>query len=137
MDKGFLVFMAIGLGAVYMVINFIGDIQEEDDKYSNNDYKIAHQYDQYKTVDSIGQDVLDVTDASRDIQLKAWNTSTLKEEFLEFFPAFDEMKLFITDRLRGEELINTLTILVDDIEDRFFSGEITAEKAKKQLGSLQ
>ena len=137
MDKSFLAFMAFGLGALYLLINFIGGIQEEDDQYRNNDYKIEHKYDQYKTVDSIGQDVLDVTDAPQNIQLEAWNASTLKDEFLDFFPAFDEMRLFITDRVRGEELVNELTTLVDSIEDKFFSGDITTDQAKRKLGSLK
>jgi hypothetical protein len=137
MDKGLMVFLAIGLGGVYFVINFIGDIQEEDDKYSNNDYKIEHQYDQYKTVDSIGQDVLDMTDAPRSTQFLAWNASSIKDEFLDFFPAFDEMRFFIKERVRGEELVSTLTTLVDDIEDKFFSGTINAEQAKRKLSSLK
>ena len=137
MDKGLMIFLAIGLSGMYVLVNFIGDIQKEDDVYSNNDYKIEHQYDKYKTVDSIGQDILDVTDVSRSTQLEAWNASDIKDEFLDFFPAFDEMKLFVTDRVRGEELITTLTSLIEDIEDKFFSGTINPEQAKKQLSSLK
>ena len=135
--KGPLVLLAIALGGMYILINFIGDIQKEDDVYSNNEYKIAHKYDKYKTVDSIGQDVLDVTNTPRSTQLAAWNASSIKNEFLDFFPAFDEMRLFVTDRVRGEELVTTLTTLVDDIEDKFFSGTINPEQAKKQLSSLK
>ena len=54
MDKSLLIFIAIGLGALYLVTNFIGDIQAEDDASRNKDYVIAHKYDQYKSVDSIG-----------------------------------------------------------------------------------
>ena len=137
MDKGLMIFMAIGLGGMYVLMNFIGDIQKDDEVYRNNDYKIEHKYDKYKTVDSIGQDVLDVTNTPRSTQLAAWNASTIKDEFLDFFPAFDEMRLFLTDRIRGEELITTLTALIDDIEDKFFSGTISPDQAKKELSSLK
>ena len=132
-----MIFIAVGVGFLYFITNFIGDIQSEDDKYANNDYKQAHKYDKYKTVDSIGQEILDVTGAGAKIQLGAWNSSFLKDEFLDLFPDFTEMKNFIKDRLRGKILQDKLTKKVAEIEDKFFSGGITAEDAKRELGTLK
>ena len=137
MDKSFLAFMAIGIGAMYLLINFMGDIQESDKRLENKDHKKEHMYDKYKTTDSIGQEVLDLTGATKEVQFGAWNESLLKEEFLELFPAFDEMRFFIKDRLRGEELITELTSTIDTIEDKFFSGTMNAEQAKRMLSSLK
>ena len=137
MDKSLMFFIAIGLGFLYFVTHFVGDIQAEDDEYANNDYKQEHIYDAYKTVDSVGQDILDVTGADAKTQLGAWNSSLLKDEFLDLFPDFTEMKNFIKDRLRGKILQDKLTKKVTEIEDKFFSGGITAEDAKRELSTLK
>ena len=137
MDKSLMIFIAIGLGFLYFVTTFVGDIQAEDDAYRNNDYNQEHIYDKYQTVDSIGQRILDLTGADVTTQLGAWNNSMLKDEFLELFPRFDEMKSFVSDRIRGQLLKNKLTHTIDTIEDQFFSGTINAEQAKHELSSLK
>jgi len=137
MDKSFIFFIAIGLGFLYFVTTFVGDIQAEDDAYKNNDYSQEHVYDKYQTVDSIGQDILDLTGANAKTQLGAWNNSILKDEFLELFPRFDEMKNFAKDRIRGKILQNKLITTISTIEDKFFSGTMDAEQAKRELSSLK
>ena len=137
MDKSLMIFIAIGLGFLYFVTNFVGDIQAEDDVYQNNDYKEARKYEKFNATDNIGQDILDVTSADAKTQLDAWNHSLLKDEFLSLFPNFNEMKLFIGDRIRGQVLQDKLTNVVTDIEDKFFSGNISAEQAKRELSSLK
>ena len=137
MDKSFIIFLALGIGFLYFVTTFIGDIQAEDDAYQNNDYNQERLYDKYKTVDSIGQGILDLTGADAKTQLGAWNSSVLKDEFLALFPDFSEMKHFITDRIRGKILQDKLTHKVNTIEDKFFSGTMDAEQAKRELSELK
>jgi len=137
MDKSLMIFIALGLGFLYFVTNFVGDIQAEDDKYQNNDYNQEHKYDNYRTVDSIGQDILDLTGADPKTQLEAWNHSMLKDEFLSLFPDFSEMKNFVNDRIRGKILQNKLNATVSKIEDNFFAGNISAEQAKRELSTLK
>jgi hypothetical protein len=137
MDKSLMFFIAIGMGFLYFVTNFVGDIQAEDEKYQNNDYNKEHMYDQYKMVDSIGQDILDLTGAPENIQISAWNASSLKGEFLELFPDFEEMKLFISDRIVGQTLQNKLNQKLQEVEDKFFSGNMTVEQAERELSSLK
>jgi hypothetical protein len=86
--------------------------------------------------DSIGQTILDVEGESEDVQVSAWNQSKLKHELIEYFPDFDTMKLFAKERVRGEILHSKLYQHIDSVEKRFFSGEIDAEKAKKELETL-
>jgi hypothetical protein len=137
MDKSFMVFIAIGIGFLYFVTSFVGDIQAEDEKYQNNNYNNEHLYDKYKTVDSIGQDILDLTGASRAVQFAAWNDSMLKDDFLDLFPNFSEMKLFVGDRITGQALQTKLNQKLEGVEDKFFSGTMTAEQAKRELSSLK
>jgi len=137
MDKSLLIFIAIGLGALYLVTNFIGDIQAEDDAYKNNDYAIEHKYDQYHQVDSIGQPILVFANVDIKTQMDAWQASELKQEFLELFPDYAEMRKFVKERTRGDELQAKLLNTIENVEGKFFSGTLNAEQAKQVLDSLK
>jgi hypothetical protein len=136
MDKSLFFFVVIGVGFLYFITQFVGDIQE-DEKFQNEEYKQKRQYDQYKSVDSIGRDILVMTDAPMGTQVQAWNNSELKTEFLELFPDFSEMKIFVKERVRGEAFQAKLTAAIDDVEAQYFSGAMDAEQAKRELSLLK
>ena len=133
MDKSFLIFLAIGVGFLYFITSFVGDIQEEDDKYQNKEYQQKHMYDEYQSVDSIGREILDLTGTDASTQMAAWKKSSLKEEFLTLFPDFSEMKKFVKERTRGDALQAGLFKSIDDVESQYFSGKMNAEQAKRAL----
>ncbi|QOR61978.1 hypothetical protein ACM66Z_00370 [Sulfurovum sp. ST-21] len=137
MDKSFMVFIAVGMAFFYVVTTYVGEIQEEDERFRNTGYEQEHRYDQYYLEDSIGQKILDVTLAEPATQIEAWNRSRLREEYLELFPDFDTMKAFIQQRVRGEVLVGKLTAQINGVEDKFFSGEMSPEEAKRTLGRLK
>jgi len=137
MDKSLLIFIAIGLGALYLVTHFVGDIQAEDDVYQNNTYKVEHKYDQYQKVDSVGQSILAVDGVDAKIQEAAWQASATKVEFLELFPDYSEMKKFVKERVRGDMIQKKLLQTLDLVEGKFFSGALNAEQAKNMLDSLK
>ncbi len=137
MDKSFLVFIAIGIGFLYFITNFVGDIQEEDDKYRNRAYDQKHKYDKYKSVDGVGQDVLNLLGTSAGTQVAAWNESSLKTEFLLLFPDFEDMNNFVRDRIQGDILTTKLLAQIKSVEDKFFAGTITSEQAKLELSTLK
>ncbi len=136
MDKSLFFFIVIGIGFLYFITNFVGDIQE-DEKFQNEEYKQKHQFDQYQTVDSIGREILDMTDTPATVQVQAWNNSKLKAEFLELFPDFSEMKIFVKERLRGKILQAKLIASIDSVESQYFSGKMNAEQAKRELSLLK
>ena len=131
-----MVFVAVGIGFYYLITTYVGDIQKDDPVYQSSEYNRDHQFDQYFTVDSIGQNILDVTLADPETQVKAWNASPLKEEFLDIFPDFDTMKGFVKNRVRGDALIKKLLKHINEVEDKFFSGSMNAEQAKRSLKTL-
>ncbi len=131
-----MLFLLIGLGGIYFVTTFVGDIQKEDEVYRNQGYDEENKYNQYKKEDSIGREILDVTGAPVSIQMDAWNASALKNEFLEVFPDFSGMKVFAKERVRGNALQSKLNSTLESVEDAFFSGAMSAEDAKRKLGSL-
>jgi len=136
MDKSLFFFVLIGVGFLYFITQFVGEIQE-DEKFQNEEYQEKHQYAKYQSVDSIGREILDMTGAPVGTQLKAWNKSALKTEFLEIFPDFSDMKLFINERVRGDALQAKLIAEVDNVESQYFSGAMNAEQAKRALGLLK
>jgi len=136
MDKSLFFFILIGVGFLYFITNFVGELQQEDN-LQNEEYKQKHKYDQYQSVDSIGRDILDMTGAPVNTQVQAWNKSILKTEFLELFPDFSEMKIFAKERVRGDALQAKLANAIDDVETQYFSGSMNAEQAKRELGLLK
>jgi len=136
MDKSLFFFVLIGVGFIYFITQFVGDIQQ-DDKFQSEEYKQQHQYDQYRSVDSIGREILDLTDAPVNVQVGAWNDSELKKEFLVLFPDFPEMKIFVTERVRGEVLKAKLNASIDKTESEYLSGAMNAEQAKRSLDQLE
>ncbi len=137
MDRSLLIFIAVGVGFLYFITNFVGEIQKEDDKYQNQEYQQKHKYDQYKSVDSIGQEILELTGADAATQVAAWKESRLKQEFLALFPDFDDMKKFVKMRIRGDVLQAKLLKMIDDVEGKYFSGTMNAEQAKRALDLLK
>lgn len=137
MDKTFLVFVAIGIGFLYFVTNFVGGIQEEDERYRNEGYVLEHKYDKYLGVDSVGRNVLNLLGADAKTQIAAWNEGALKEEYLSLFPDFGQMQMFIKERIKGDALSAALSKQLKRVEDQFFTGTISQEQAKQTLGSLK
>ena len=137
MDKSLFIFLIVGLGFLYVVTHFVGDIQKEDDRLQNTEYQMEHKYDKYYTTDSIGQEILDLTDAPASEQLEAWNASMLKQDLISLYPDFAEMKHFVKDRVRGKPIVQKLLKYIDGVEDKFFSGKINSEEAKRMLGTFR
>ncbi len=136
MDKSFIFFLIIGAVFFYFVMNVVKDTEMEDDPLRDAAYQQGNQYTQYMKTDNIGQKILDVSLADPATQIKAWNASPLKEEFLDIFPDFDTMKGFVKNRVRGEELVQKLLQRINTAEDKFFSGLLDAEQTKKMLENL-
>ncbi|HSR74894.1 MAG TPA: hypothetical protein VLL31_08645 [Sulfurovum sp.] len=136
MDKSLFFFVLIGIGFIFFITQFVGDIQQ-DEKFQSEEYKQKHQYDQYQSVDSIGREILDMTDAPVNVQVEAWNHSKLKTEFLALFPDFSEMKIFVTERVRGELLKAKLNASIEKAESEYLSGSMNAEQAKRSLDQLK
>ncbi len=137
MDKSFLLYVLVGLGFIYVVTQYVGDIQEEDERYRSSEYEQKHKYDAYKSVDSVGRQVLNVIGVDAQTQIGAWNEGSLKQEFLDLYPDFALMKDFVKNRVNGEPLKTRLLKHVDDTETKFFSGALTTEQAKHALESFK
>lgn len=137
MDKSFFVFLVMGAAFLYVVTTFIEDLQNEDDKEYQYNKQQSAKYAKYKTVDSVGQAVIDVAGASDSMQIEVWNHSELKNEFNKLFPNFEEMRFFIRDRIVGKGLQDKLLKLVAEVEDGVVSGVMNVKQAKLKLSLLK
>ena len=135
MDKGLLTFLAIGLIAIYLATNLIGDIQDDGEKQRGT-YKKDNKYEQYYSVDIIGDTVLDVQNIDAKKQLEVWNQSELKKEFMELFPNFDAMKRYVNEKIRGEALQKKLLQRIDKVEMQFISGIANGVQSKAKLNAI-
>lgn len=136
MSQGLIIFIAIGAILSYILVGFIGDLQDEDDKLISQEKLIAKEDMSYHQKDVVGQTILIFKDVSFEKKLNIWKRSPLHQEFLDFFPNFTEMKAFINDRIVDADFQQRLSKIVDNTEDAFFSGEITQEQAKEKLDAF-
>ncbi len=136
MSQGLIIFIAIGAILSYILVGFIGDLQDEDDKLLTQEKMIAKEDMSYHEKDVVGQTILVFSDDSCEKKIGVWKRSPLHQEFMDFFPNFSEMKAFINDRIIDAEFQQRLTKQVDDVEDAFFSGEITQEQVKEKLDAF-
>ena len=137
MDKKLFFFAVIGIGVLFVLTNFIGDVQKGDKRLQNEAYIQEHGNDQYKMTDSIGQDILNLMGVDEQKQVEVWNRSDLKVEFLSLFPDFSEMRRFANERIRGKFLKEKLLRHINKIEGEYFAGNIDAEQAKRLLELFQ
>ena len=142
------ILVALAMGAVSY--SMISDIQEEDalapvapqavqvKATPNTEAKEPlNTYDKYNSVNSVGQSILSLQGVDEAIQVKAWNQSRLKNEFLGSFPDFDSMRELVQSRIESDYLSKKLLVQITQVEDKFFSGSIPAEEAKKKLKTLK
>jgi len=137
MDKGLLTFIFVGLIAIYLATNLIGDIQNDDESYQSASYKKEHQYEQYHGVDIVGDTILEVQHIDAKKQLEVWNSSELKQEFVELFPNFEGMKKYVNSRIVGDALQDKLFETIDSVEMEFLGGTLNGEQAKAKLENIQ
>jgi len=132
MDKSLLTFIAVGLGFMYLITNFLNDLNATDG-ISSSYTQQEQQYDQYITFDSINQTILDIKGLDISQQKDIWNHTDLKEEFLSLYPNFQEMHKFIDERIIGDNFKKELHRFIKDIEYNLISSKIDSLEAQKRL----
>jgi hypothetical protein len=136
MDKSFLVFIGVGLGFLYLVTRFVGDIQKED-ALQNDAYKAQHKYEHvYETDSVLGERIINVSTLKPKDQIEAWNQSDLRYKMLEYFPNFEEMKAYVEIHVKGEPLRTEVLHHIEKTADAYLAGEISSDEARTRLLKL-
>jgi hypothetical protein len=137
MDKSYLLFLIVGIGFFYLVTSGVEEIESHEVRHYSTSNSESQRYAQFNKEDSIGDAILDVSNEDVATQLNAWHYSEIKNDFIEMFPDFIRLKSFVKDKIRGDVLVDKLTSKINNLEDKYFSGLISAEEAKKDLGILK
>jgi len=137
MDKSFMIFIAIGIGFFYLITNFVGDIEKDDGYPTTSLEQQEHKYDKYISSDNVGRIILTVNGISRKEQIEAWNHSSIKVDFMSFYPDFDEMKNVIKERVMTQDFRDYLLKQVTTIERKFLGGKIDTEQAQRELEQIR
>jgi hypothetical protein len=136
MDKSFIIFVAVGIGFMYFITNFVNDIEKDDGYPTTTEISQEDRYEKYIKYDSIGRPILNVKNITRNMQKEAWKHSSLREDFLSFYPDYDEMKKFIKERIVGDDFQEYMLEQVSKIEKDFLMGKIDSDQALLRLESL-
>jgi len=134
--KGFTLFVAVAAIGFYLLTNIIGKFKEEDNRLMN-DKELQKQEDMkgYRT-DVVGDTVLVYSDTPIQNRIGVWKRSPLHEDYLNLFPNFSEMELFVDDRVHDDELKGRILKQLKKISSSFFSGTIGAIQAKEDLDKI-
>jgi len=132
--NGTVVFSAI---AIFFIVS--GLISFVNDLHDNADVKKSYIKDESRlyVVDEFGDKILNLNGYSLSEQKRIWRDSELKEEMLELFPNFIEMKRLIEERIEAdtmfkEHLLNHLS----SIEEQYIGGTSNGQSAKASLSSF-
>jgi len=131
-----MVFVAVGIGFYYGITNFVGDMEKDDGYPTTTMEQEEHKYDKYISHDSIGRTILIVDGLDRKTQLEAWRHSSIRDDFLSFYPSFDEMETVIKERVMTKDLQSYLLDKTQKVERDFLGGSIDSETAKRELTNL-
>ncbi|WP_456431085.1 hypothetical protein [Nitratifractor sp.] len=133
MFKGFIALLLVGGAFAYFVFHFVGDIQN-DDSYGGASTSVdTKNLQQYYVKDALGEPVLSVGTLPLDKAKTIWRNSPLREEMLELFPHFDQMKTFVDNRINPSPFKDALRKHIETVEDLFLSGKIDSQEARARL----
>jgi len=123
---------------VFWLIGFIDNLQDDVDvNYGFNEKIAVEGSSKNYTVNSSGNEVLLLHKLSLSEKKSLWNSSTLKENMIELFPDFQEIKYFIDNHIEDDgDFKSELLEHVKSVEVKYISGGLTGKKAKSMLSDF-
>jgi len=129
MNKGLLFYMAIGVGAYFLLTTFLEKIDDSPKSTKHQEKK----ENIYMGTNSVGDPMLKVSSLSHEKQIEVWNSSPVKTDILNSFPNFKIMRMTSKQAIDGDYLKNKVYSEIEYIEGEYVSGQINREKAIKRL----
>jgi len=135
MSKTIISFGVIVFLIISWLIGFVDKLDEDIDV--NHGFKEKAVIEGNYKLDSIGNEVLELSTLSLEEKKRLWNQSQLKEEMIDLFPDFSEIKYFIENRLEDDgSFKNELLTYVEQVQDNYIGGGLSSSKAKIMLSNF-
>ena len=139
--NGTLIFGGIALFFIISaLITFVNDLHDDvDTTYGSTpqEYGASHGQNRYSGTNMFGEETLVLTTLGESEKKSVWNKSFLKNEVEGQFPNFSEMKQMVDERLVDSGAFKqTLLKKIEELEEGFISGTVTAESAQTALSSF-
>ena len=136
MNKGLMIFLAVGALMFYLVTNFVGKLKNEDERLlTSSDRQAIEDKKSYRS-DVTGDMVIVKSNAPIKKRIELWKRSPLHSEYLTLFPDFSEMTLYVDDRVYDTELKSVILDQLKKVESDFFTGAISPVQAKENLDNI-
>jgi len=138
MNKTVIFFGTVIFFIISWLVGTVNNLHDDVDvSYGFNEKSIvAGDMKNYK-LDNSGNKILELSTFSLDEKKRLWSQSSLKEEMIELFPDFSEIKYFIENRIEDDgSFKNELLVHVEHVQENYIGGGVTGTKAKIMLSHL-
>ncbi|GEM_PF-1156509 len=144
MIKNILIIGGVGVGFLYLIVNFISNVNQGEQLASivpagNNGYATQITDDDMKrfyTKDATGSEILDLNNMPLEQAKSVWIQSSVKDKVLSLFPNFNYMRDQIKLKVREGKFREYLLRKLDEVESDYLSGSIDSLKAQEMISNL-
>ncbi len=144
MIKNILIIGGVGVGFLYLIVNFISNVNQGEQVAStvpagNNGYATQITDDDMKrfyTKDATGSEILDLNNMPLEQAKSVWIQSSVKDKVLSLFPNFNYMRDQIKLKVREGKFREYLLRKLDEVESDYLSGSIDSLKAQEMISNL-
>ncbi|SFV63602.1 hypothetical protein MNB_SV-9-1321 [hydrothermal vent metagenome] len=133
---GLVKLLVAGAIVFFILIVGINKFKSEDERLMSKSQLLAQEDQKGYKRDVVGDTVLIKIDAPLSKRIDIWKRSPMHEEFLSYFPKFEDMKLYVDDIVKDDELKSVIIKQLKSVEDDFFSGSIGDFEAKEKIDKI-
>jgi len=134
MDRIFFIYLVIVVTGAFLLVDFIKDVNDDDVSMMTKEEKISKRDALYYKEDVIGDTILIIPKTMKYSKKKQiLKRSPIFKEIIDSFPMFSEMEALTNEKILDEQLKKELLNIINDIQDKYLSGEIDSAKAKERL----
>jgi hypothetical protein len=137
MDKGLIVILAAGAAFIYFAMSLFNTSSSTDDSQWTDASSSKSTYSRYYKQDSVGDKVLDLNSIDTDEATKIWATAPVEQKVSDAIPDFDLAKDQASNALTDGTFKKRVLNYIHKLQNRYITGEIDADQAKKLIKKLK
>ncbi len=137
MEKGLLVIIAVGAVFGYFALSLFNTSSSADDSKWTSASGKSDKYSAYYKKDSIGDMVLSLDSIPLDKAKSIWASTPTGAKIVEMIPDFEAAQNEIDLSVADGEFKNYLLKYMQDLQERFLTGDVDGDRAKKLFKTLK